>query len=34
VYTAVADRQSPMGLFPGQPKRGLYDRVAAADLDG
>jgi hypothetical protein len=30
----VADRQSPMGSFPRQPKRGLYDRVAAADLDG
>ena len=25
--TASADRQSPLGLFPGQPKPRLYDRV-------
>ncbi len=25
--TASADRQSPLGLFPGQPKPRLYDRA-------
>ena len=24
---SVADRRSPLGLFPGQPVPGLYDRV-------
>ena len=28
--TASADRQSPLGLFPGQPKPRLYDRVVEA----
>ncbi|MCP5112914.1 MAG: site-specific integrase, partial [bacterium] len=30
VNNASADRQSPLGLFPGEPKPRLYDRVVEA----
>ena len=32
--TASADRQLPLGLFPGQPKPRLYDRVVQGLDDG